>query len=272
MKIQHLLPFFLALVLLASCKKEEEPTQEPDLNPAKDIALVFGAYSDAFSQVDRVGKSEPGLRDNYGLPVCATVIFQDTLQFPYEVIIDFGEDNCPDIYGVNRRGKILFKISGPYQDVGTAITTTLENYHVMDHHLQGSRVVTNEGQNSNGNMWFSVVEADVTLTAPDGSWTSHWESTRVREWTEGEVSWWNLLDDIYEITGSAEGISRTGIPYTVNISDPLVVEIGCPWIVEGSIDLFPEGSSVMSVDYGNGNCDDDAVVIYEGNNYYFSMQ
>ncbi len=270
MKIQHLIPFFLVLVVLASCKKEEEP-KDPDLNPAKDMALTFGAYSDAFSQVDRVGKSEPGLRDNYGLPACATVIFQDTLQFPYTIIIDYGEDNCPDDWGVNRRGKIVFQITGPYQDLGTEISTNLEEYHVMDHHLQGSRVVTNEGENSDGNMWFSVVEADVTLTAPDGSWTSYWESTRVREWSNGEATWWNWFDDIYEITGTAEGISRTGVPYTVNISNPLVVKIGCPWIVEGNISLVPEGSSVFSIDYGSGNCDDDAVVTYEGEDYYINM-
>lgn len=270
MKTKHLLPLLLAVLVLGGCKKDEEK-EELDIYPARDMALINGAYSDAFSMVDRVGKSEPGLRNNYGLPECATVIFQDTLEFPYAVTIDFGETNCTDDYGVNRRGKIHFEITGPYQDEGTVISTELEDYHVMDHHLQGSRAVTNLGENTEENLHFSVVESNVSLTAPNNEWTAYWESNRNREWAEGRSTWWNWFDDVYTITGDANGISRNGVPYTINITDPLVVKIGCPWVAGGALDLLPQNSSVLTLEYGDGNCDANAKVIVEGNEYDITL-
>lgn len=270
MKVKHLLPFLLAVLVFSGCKKDEEK-EELDIYPARDMALINGAYSDAFSMVDRVGKSEPSLRDNHGLPECATVIFQDTLDFPYELTIDFGETNCTDDYGVNRRGKIHFEISGPYQETGTVISTTLEDYHVMDHHLQGTRTVTNLGENENENLHYSVVEEDVSLTAPNNEWTAYWDSNRIREWSEGNDTWWNWFDDVYNITGDASGISRNGVPYTINITNPLIVRIGCPWVVDGSLDLLPENSPVLTLEYGDGSCDADAKVIVEGNEYNITL-
>lgn len=276
MKIQHLLPLLLGLVVLSGCKKEEDEPQELDIFPARDMALIDGAYNDAFSMVDRVGRSEPGLRDNYGLPECATVIFQDTLQFPFTVIIDFGETNCTDDWGINRRGEIIVTISGPYAEEGTTIETNLDDYYVMDHHLQGTRVVTNLGENSAGNPEFSVEESDVSLTAPDDSWTSYWESNRTREWIEGHggISAWLPFDDVYAVTGDASGVSRNGTPYTINVTSPLIWRIGCPWVYQGSLDLLPENGDVLSLFYGgpDDTCDDQAVVTVFGNEYNISLQ
>lgn len=271
MKTYSSLAVICTLLLVSSCKKEE-PEEQHDLTATKDMALVYGAYADAFSMVDKVCKSEPDVRSSNGLPDCATVILQDTVQFPYSLTIDFGETNCLDDYGINRRGKIHVTITGPYQEEGTQITTTLEDYHVIDHHLQGSRVVTNLGPDAEtGNLKYSVVEQDVTLTAPDGEWTSYWESTRTREWVDGAESNWLWLDDIYEITGDAEGVTRTGVPYTINISSPLVVKVGCPWVVEGNLDLYPEGFPTFTLNYGDGNCDNNASVIVEGQEYFFTL-
>lgn len=273
MKTKNLLPFLLALVVLTSCKKDQEE-EELDIYPARDMALINGAYSDAFSMVDRVGKSEPGLRDNYGLPECATVIFQDTLQFPYSVTIDFGTDNCVDDYGINRRGKIHFSITGPYQDEGTVVSTSLEDYYVMDHHLQGSRTVTNLGENDEENIHFSVVEEGVSLTSPNNEWTAYWESNRNREWIEGRDSWWWWLDDVYTVSGDASGITRNGVPYTINITNPLKWRIGCPWVYQGSLDILPEESDVLTLNYGDtgDDCDNSAVVTVNGNDYTISLQ
>ena len=273
MKTKNLLPFVLALLVLASCKKEQQEEEELDIYPARDMALINGAYSDAFSMVDRVGKQEPDVRD-YGLPECATVILQDSVHFPYSLTIDFGPDNCSDNYGVNRRGKIHVTITGPYSEEGTVIETTLEDYYVMNHHLVGSRLVTNLGDNASGNPHFSVVESDVSLTAPNGEWTSYWESDRIREWVEGNDTAWWPFDDKYAVTGDASGVSRVGTPYTINITSPLMWRIGCPWVYQGSLDLLPEESEVLTLNYGDASddCDNTAVVTVNGNDYTISLQ
>jgi len=259
-----LLPILLALVLLSGCEKDEK--EELSLYPARDMALANSAFEDAFSMVDRVGKSEPGLRNNYGLPDCANASI-DTLNFPFTITIDFGEDNCTGNNGVDRRGIIYVEVTGPYQDEGTTITTTLQDYYVMDHQVTGTRVVTNLGENEMGNLQYSVVETDVTVTAPNESWTSTWASDRTREWTDGQNTLWNPFDDGYEITGSASGVSREGVPYSVEITQPLEAKVICPWVTSGVIELFPEDGFPMSVNYGGGTCDQQAVVTVNGNDY-----
>ena len=258
---------FIAFGVVA-CQKDED--DEPDFSAARDMAMTLAFYEDAFSLVDRVGKSEPGLRNNYGLPECAAVSI-DTLALPFTVTIDFGESNCVSDAGIARRGKIHVTISGPYQNEGTTITSTLENYFVMDHQLEGTRVVTNLGNNSAGNLHYSVVESGVTLTHPNGNWTSTWQSTRNREWVAGASTWWNPFDDVYEITGSGSGVSRNGIPYTINIINALEVKIVCPWVTAGTLELVPEGATAMYLDYGDGSCNNNAVVTYNGIDYNITL-
>jgi hypothetical protein len=264
MKIQHLSLLFIGIVVLSACKKDNK--EELDIYPARDMATINSAFEDAFSMVDRVGKSEPGLRNNYGLPECATVSV-DTLALPFTITIDFGEENCTGNNGINRRGKIHVTVTGPYQDEGTTITTTLEDYFVMDHLLTGARVVSNLGENAQGNLHYSVVESDVTLTEPGGEWTATWQSNRMREWIAGHNTLWNPFDDEYAITGTGSGVSRIGTPYTVTITQPLIAKIICPWVVQGTIDLHPEGGLVLKLDYGAGTCDQQATVTVNDNTY-----
>lgn len=266
MKHTSVILVFISFILLSGCLKDRN-NDGVEIYPARDMGIINSAFEDAFSMVDRVGKSEPGLRNNYGLPECATVVFQDTLQFPYSVVIDFGEENCMGMNGVNRRGKIHFTISGPYQEIGTVITTWLEDYHVMDYLLTGTRVVTNQGENASGNQYFTVVENDVTLTHPDGIWTSTWESERIREWVQGAITALNPFDDEYSVTGSAAGVSREGEPYVVEIEESLIVKLVCPWVTSGTITLYPDDNLPISLDYGDGMCDSQAVVTVGGATY-----
>lgn len=264
MKFQQFTFLLVGLILMSSCKKDNK--EELDIYPARDLAAINSAFEDAFSMVDRVGKSEPGLRNNYGLPECASVSI-DTLALPFTITIDFGEENCTGNNGIQRRGRIHVTITGPYQAEETQITTILEDYFVMDHQVAGTRVVTNLGENNAGNVHYSVIESDVTMTAPDGDWTSYWQSDRTREWIAGQATWWNPFDDEYAITGTATGISRVGTPYNVEITQPLLAKIICPWVVQGELVLNPEGSFPLTLDYGVGTCDQQATVEVNGNVY-----
>lgn len=255
-----------------SCRKDNGQKDELDIYPARDMVLVQGALTDAFSIVDKVGKSEPGLRDNYGLPMCATVVFQDTLQFPYSFTIDFGETNCEDDFGILRRGKIHVKTTGPYLADETVITTSLENYFLMNHQLRGERVVTNLGENEYGNLHYSVVESAVSLTNPDEQWVTNWESNLNRQWISGVSTAWDPYDDEFSITGDANGVSRLGTPYIIDVVKPLVVSLSCPFIVKGVLDILPQKSIVLEVDYGAGNCNEMATVTVNGNEYDLSLQ
>ena len=198
-----------------------------------------------------------------------TVII-DLNAMPHTMLINFGTVNCEGTDGRNRRGSILVTFTGAYSDQGTVITITPQNYYVNDHRVQGSKTVTNMGLDQDGHPYFTVSVAG-TVIAPDNSWTSTHNANRVRTWFAGDdtaTPW----DDVYLITGSGNGINRNGLPYSLAITQALRIEIGCPWIVSGKLDITPDALSTRSVDFGSGSCDDDLSVTVDGTTYYFTGQ
>ncbi len=95
-----------------------------------------------------------------------------------------------------------------------------------------------------------------------------WNSQRQREWIAGDTTTGLTLqdysDDIYSITGSADGSTFEGVSYTANITQALIVQVGCRWIQAGTFDLTPVGLATRSFDYGSGACDDDATLTVNG--------
>ena len=184
--------------------------------------------------------------------------------------VDFGPVNCLCQDGKVRRGQIIAAFTGPYREPGTIYSVTTQDYFVDDWKLVGLKTISNNGLNSDGNLWYSVEVEDVALIHPDGDYTLTWESSRTREWIEGggTLSPW---DDVYLIEGTANGVDRTGNPYSVEVTAPLRVEIGCPWVVSGSIEVRPQDLPTRYVDYGSGNCDGQITVTINGEVYQLNI-
>lgn len=253
-----LLPL-LALALTACRRETASSPADRDLTVAWDNSRAEFYFNDALKQ------GETAFKDGT-LPCAASVIIDLQVQ-PNTLLIDFGTENCLGADGLKRRGRLLFTFTGPYAEPGTVITLTPQDYHVNDHLVQGSKVVTNLGANAQGQTWFSV-QVNGTVTAPDGSWTSTHTYQRTRTWIAGEGTP-NPLDDVYLITGGGSGINRNGLPFTVLITTPLRVEVGCPWIVSGVQEVTPQSRPVRVIDFGNGACDSQVTVTVNGFTFTF---
>ncbi|MCB0764980.1 MAG: hypothetical protein KDB84_09755 [Flavobacteriales bacterium] len=259
--LKNLLPFFLAMVVtLAACRKESDtsPTDR-DYVVAVDNSRAEQYFNDALKLSDAAYK-------DLDLP-CAVSVTLDTVANPHTLLIDLGPTNCTAADGWARRGRLLVSFTGAYRAPGTVITITPQDYYVQDHHVQGTKTVTNGGTNGNGQTYFTVA-VDGTVTAPDGSWTSSHHYERTRTWVAGEGTL-NLLDDVYLITGVGNGVNRNGLAFTLNITSPLRVEVGCPWIVSGVEQITPANSAVRTVDFGNGACDAQVSVTVNGFTFTF---
>ncbi|MFH0866600.1 MAG: hypothetical protein V1904_10410 [Bacteroidota bacterium] len=271
---------FLIAVLnfsLTGCKKDEDDTSQ---RAAIDNSTAENAFNDVFAQVDKAARetSEAGAEKFMQLDSggCATVTITpfDTFTFPKTLTIDFGSSNCLCTDGKYRRGQITATLSGKYRDEGTVVTVTLQDYYVNDNHVQGTKTITNLGHigtyGSGGNLKFSVVVSDASVTTPDG--IISWNSTRTREWIEGEDTHWpNWQDDVYLIEGSADGTDKEGNPFNVTITSALRVALDCKWIESGTLDVTPYDKPVRSVDFGGGDCDANATVTINGVTYSFTM-
>ena len=250
-----------------SCKKDIQDIAA-DTSVSADDAFAESIFDDVTNIANEAynngGDGLKATNENLYLSGCATVTL-DTTIFPHLLTIDFGEENCLCQDGRNRRGKILITFNGRYWWPGTVITYGFDNYFVNDNQVDGTKVVTNMGFNDDGHFYFNIEVVGVIVLANSGG-TLSWNTSKVREWIEGYTTW-NPFDDVYLITGSANGIRPHGQTWTREIITPLRVEIGCRWIVSGTMEIQPEGLSLRIVDWGNGECDNIATVLVNGVTY-----
>lgn len=250
----------LGLLIISSCRKEERDSPDNDTTTALEYSLSDAAYNDVAGIADEAldGALESyrigGGANDKVLTTCATITI-DTLASPKNLLIDFGSSDCLCRDGNYRRGKILVSWTGPYRDSGSVRTINFDNYYVNYNLVQGSKVITANGRNQAGNLTFSVTVNGSITWDPQylaGGGTSTYSSTRTREWIAGEgtISW---LDDVYLISGAANGTTRNGGSYTMQTTEPLRKEIGFRHFTDGVIAFTPQGKYTRIIDYGYVN-------------------
>jgi hypothetical protein len=256
------------IAMVSSCKKEEA---DPQFNTefSQEDALAEGIFDNVSNIADEAyDLSVNNLKSTEETTViigpCANISL-DTTVTPRELIIDFGEVNCLCNDGRYRRGKIIVSFTGFYRQVGTVITTTFDEYHVNDNKVEGTKVVTNMGPNDDGHPYFTVNVTGVIHRALNGG-TLSWNAQKVRTWVQG-YNTWLIWDDIYMITGEAEGIRASGQTWEREVINPLEKKLNCKWIVSGTVEIRPEGQPTRVLDYGNGNCNNIATVLINGVTY-----
>jgi hypothetical protein len=263
-----LIVFAAFAIIVTACKKDTNIDLE-DTSISQDDAYAEKTFEDISDMADEAYEIGSGNHlkafpeGRMFLSECATVTL-DTTVFPRVLTIDFGEENCLCRDGKYRRGQIIITFNGRYHQAGTVITHDFEDYFVNDASVEGSKVVTNMGENENGNIYFTIEVVGI-VQKEDGS-TFSWNSSRVREWIQGSATP-NRWDDIYLITGTATGIRPNGLTWEREITTALRVELACRFIVSGTIELRPEGRPVRTLDYGNGDCDNIATVTVNGETF-----
>lgn len=264
-----LIAFTSFAVMMTSCKKTND-IQLEDKILSQDDAYAESTFENVSDMADEAYDMKTGnqLKSTEGnrifLSDCATVTL-DTTVFPRELTIDFGEENCLCNDGKYRRGRIIITFTGRYRDPGTVITHGFEDYYVNDKSVDGTKVVTNMGENENGNLYFTIEVVGV-IQKPDNGGTFSWNSSRVREWIQGSDTK-NRWDDIYLVTGTAHGTRPSGLTWDREIMTPLRIELACRFIVSGTIEIRPQDRPVRLLDYGNGDCDNVATITVNGETY-----
>jgi len=267
MKTRHfsliLMGAMLGLTLyISSCQKAQETIDTLDVNLAEDNALAADAFTDLSTIADQAYEgNDLSFKTASGFLIggCATIT-KDTNSFPRLITIDFGPVNCLCADGKYRRGKIFISYTGPYKKPGTVINITTAAYFVNDNHIMGTRTVINQGLNADNHPYWTIT-VNGKIVKADSSKIS-FSSQRTRTMIAGFMTphVWN--DDIFLITGSASGVSAAGISYDADISVALRKEVPCPYFVSGIVEItrYNNGPKVFTLNYGNGNCDNKALL------------
>ncbi|MFN0200433.1 MAG: hypothetical protein ACKVTZ_02880 [Bacteroidia bacterium] len=256
----------LLIVLVTGCQRERWIDND-ELEVRRSV-MAEDYFDDASTVTDQAMLSDGTTLDNYktdgvgdALGECATV----TRDEPNKTItIEFGKQtdgsyaNCLCKDGKNRRGKIVVTYTGAYREVGTEITTNMVDFYVNDNKVEGTKVVKNMGENTAGNVYFTL-HADGKITLASNNQVMTWVTDREREWLEGfDTKTW--VDDVYRVTGGGSGVKADGLTYTVQITKALIRKVACRQFVAGIVEVTPGSKAKRTIDFGNGECDNEAVV------------
>jgi len=267
--------FFAALLgglLLTSCSRST--ITDAELEAADDNTNASGISQDAQNISDQGFAAGNNL--SFRLAADAGSLFSACATVTRDSInkvntIDFGTSPCLCKDGRYRQGQLIAHYSGPYFAAGTVINITFANYFVGKtatamHQVAGTKDITNNGLDANGNMNWTI-NAALTITKPSNGGTVTFNETRNRTWIAGASTPFIFADDKYQVTGNATGTTASGAAFTSNVvaGHELIRDFSCPkHFTQGQIQTTVGTKPTMTIDFGNGTCDNTATVTRNG--------
>jgi hypothetical protein len=278
----------MSLITIISCKKAatSSSNEAEELNAATAIsnddastdAIFNTVYDDVMGADNEVGMTGIGLTgrtsetsrtDSLGGYSCLTITRQRLnapAPFPVKITYDFG-NGCVGANGKFRKGKIITIYTGRLIVPGSIATTTFENYQIDSFKVEGIHTIKNTS---------SALVPQFEITLRNGKLTNVNNGnyfTRVANHVFTQISGQGTpafpLDDVLEITGFAQGSNtRSGVTNnwkrTILNIEPLIKRHNCNWLVKGKLRLERTGRPDAILDYGNGNCDNQATLTVGG--------
>lgn len=281
--------FLLFIIVVISCQKSDVSSVKPSLSTtlATSVAEITGIQissvlnaSEQGVSVEKFDGHSPAYvagnidEGNYGLPgygisgighmkfgiphidSCATVTVSSS-DYPKEITIVYSGD-CTDHGKHIKQGKIVVDISDTLSVEGATETIRYEDFYIDSIKVELQATVKNMGKNSDGH-WVISKEYRQVLTKNDQVCTR--ENIESAEWISGfETA--GRSDNVYYLTGSGS-VVLNDTTYTKTITTPLLFDASCNYILSGVVEL-KKNSSVATIDYGDGTCDNKATVTIDG--------
>lgn len=298
------LPLFVLILfggLTTTCQKMQANRNQ---TAARDFTVASNLFDDLLNVVNRLDDTEEEIEDiaksglvdtcfTHPQHSCLTICkeYIDVDNWEWKITLDFGSNGCLTGDGVSRKGKIIAHRKGRFRLEGSVTEITTEDYSVNNNSVEGKRTITNNGRNAQNHLEYSITE-DGEIKAQNGN-TITWNSERMNTWVAGSETWafgtlnedgsidelfWNwpagVHDDVWEITGTAQGITSNDMIFEAIISAPLRVQ-WCPPHIEltsGTLVIKPENVDDITVDYGDGSCDNEGTITVNGNEHTFKLR
>jgi hypothetical protein len=278
--------FFVSAFLFSSCKKESSDqsatvTDEESQTMSQENAAADGEYDEiteialtadadlaiAATEPDEVPGTAAGTGVRIRTPIfkqlgiklgpCAEVSVSGD-EFPKTVTIDYG-DGCVCFDGKFRKGAVILHFMAPLRRSGSVLTITLRDFHVNRAHIEGVKTISNL---STGNgVKFAVSIEDGMVSWPNGRGFTYVGTKTVTQIAGMDTR--GIKDDIYEIERRNKTVYANGVTVVKNTDTPLIRKISCPWLVQGILKVKINNGQLF-LNYGNGDCDNKAVLSWRG--------
>ena len=270
-----------ALGTVISCRKDKDDG-DYEVSVSQDMAFAENTLIETGKIVDQAGSYAELVNyrnsNNNAImqPGCATITTENISATEKKVKLDFGVTDVTCRDGKRRRGIIYLSYEGSYLDLNKENTVTFENFFVNDYKINGTMKVTYTGKNAQNQSVYSIND-DITINDPNGK-TMTWQNQRTRTFISGEGTTYStdglagVTDDIFELSGSGNGVAFNGTSFNVTITEPLVLNGDCRFITKGTAEVTPSGMSTRTIDFGDGTCDTEVGIVINGVTYYRNMQ
>lgn len=221
----------------------------------EDVTTITDAADELYQL--SFGRTENGVRDE--ILDCASVDRDTVNQI---ITIDFG-DGCEGRRGRTRSGKIIVSYDGNRRTIGSFRSVTFENFFVDSTQVEGTRTKTVTAVDAeNLSITVDIALTGGKLTFGDGTFATR-EAQKTRVWEFDSTG-----DHVTTVSGSASGVNRDGVDYSMDITEDIVFQRSCwragVFVPVSGVKMFTVGESTAIIDYGDGECDNLATKTQDG--------
>jgi len=217
----------------------------------------FGMPGWRFSEANHLKFGVPHI-DN-----CVTVTVSSS-SFPKEIVIEYLK-GCSN-HRHDRSGKVIINLSDTISNAGAVQTIKYQDFYIDTIKVDLNATLKNLGKNPSGN-W--VIEKEYEQTITKGDEVAVRKNKETLEWISGfETA--VRSDNVFYLSGSGSIIINDEAKYARNITTPLLYDASCEFIKSGIVELTRKGN-VITIDYGDGTCDDKATVTTDGTTEEISL-
>ncbi len=151
-------------------------------------------------------------------------------------------------------GIIIIEISGPRKRASFTRLVTYQNFSIDTIKIAGTSLIkinreTETFRDYTSDLTFTINNEKVITRSSKRNWT----------WVEGMETTEDQTDDVVHINGVVNAESGTDT-YKKEIVEPLVRLGDCRFIVKGKVEVTLNGDLISTIDYGDGDCDEIAMM------------
>ena len=180
--------------------------------------------------------------------------------YPVVITIDYGDSTVLK-NGRVITGLVTIEISAARDTDGATRTITYTNCVIDSVSVDG---VSNEVFNGDNETTRTITSgSNITFVLVDGTVIDR-VGNHVRNWMAGLDTPLEHDDDVIETTGSTEATTSTGNVWVREIIEPLVRMGDCRHHVQGIVQFSQNGEVLATLNYGDGECDNLAILTTNG--------
>ena len=245
-----------------ACQKDEVATTADETTLIQQETQTEETLADVDLLVDEAVDSNFSLLKSATIESAAylndcPVITVDKTATPQVLTIDFGTA-CTGKDRKVRSGKIIVT-STSFNTFPSVRDKSFDNYMVDGKKIEGSiaKTITKDQEN---NIRTAVIQENIAITFPDGEGKASRVANLTRQYQRNTLA--NREDNQLVSWGTVEFTRVSGVKVTkaITSADPLIFKVTCHHIVSGTVSVTTSDNRSLTLNYGNGDCDNKATL------------